>query len=123
MAAISGVDDRHAGLGRGDERRALLGVAHGDDVGVTADRTHGVGHALTLGSRRTGRLRKPQHLPAQFVHSRLKAQPRAGRGLEKQGRQFFAVAAFSVGSRMRDDVVGDIGQILDFRGRQIQNID
>jgi len=49
--AVAGVDDRLVrGLG-GDGRRADLGMAEHDHVGVAFERTDGVGQALALGNR------------------------------------------------------------------------
>ncbi len=90
----------------GHQRRALLGVAHGDDVGVAADGADGVGHALALGGGgAAGAEEKPSTLPAQLEHGALEAQAGAGGGLEEQGGQFFAVAGFAgIGGGMVDDV-------------------
>ena len=62
-------------------------------------------------------------MAAQFVHRRLETQARARGRLEKQRRQFLAVAFVRVDVRMRDDVLGDSDQRLDLIGRQILDVD
>ena len=123
VAAVAGVDHRHVRLHRGHQRRALLGVAHGDDVRVAGDDFHGVGNALALGGRGRGRLGKAQHLPAQFVHGRLKAEARARGGLEKQRRQLLAVAGLGVFLGVGDDVFRRGDEAGDLLRREFQNAD
>ena len=48
VAAVPGVDDGHQRVPAGHQGRALLGVAHGDDVRVAGHGAHGVRHALPL---------------------------------------------------------------------------
>ena len=78
VPAVAGIDDRHAGIQGGPERRALLRVAHGDDVGIVAHHAGGIGHRLPLAG--TGQLRpgKAQRLAAQPQHGRLEGKPGAG---------------------------------------------
>ena len=49
VAAITGVDHRNAGVAGGTQRCALLGVAHGNDIGIAGYHPDGVGYALALG--------------------------------------------------------------------------
>ena len=101
---------------------ALLGVAHGDDVAVTADGADGVGHALALGGGGAVGGGEAQHLSAQTQHGALEAETGAGGGLEEQGGQNFAVALVGIGGGMVDDVAGGVHQLHDLLRGQLQNV-
>ena len=49
VAAVAGIDDRYLTELGGGVGSTLLGMAHGDDVGVAADSVDGVAHGLALG--------------------------------------------------------------------------
>ena len=46
VAAVARVDNRNCRFHGRDQRRALFGMAHGDNVGIAADGEHGVRNAL-----------------------------------------------------------------------------
>ena len=122
VATVSGVDDGYQRVAGGHQRSTLLGVAHGDDIAVTADGADGVGHALTLGGGGAAGGGEAQHLPAQTQHGALEAETGAGGGLEEQGGQYFAVALVGIGGGMVDDVAGGAHQIHDLLRGQLQNV-
>ena len=123
VAAVACVDDGHERVHGGDQRRALLGMAHGDDVAVAAHGADRVRHALALGGGRAFRLREAEHLPAEGEHRALKAQTGAGGGLEEEGREDSAVALVRVFGGVVDDVAGGIHQLHDLLLGELQNID
>ena len=123
VTAVACVDDGHERVHGRHQRRALLGVAHGDDIAVTAHGAHGVRHALALGSGRAFRLREAEHLAAEGEHRALKAQTGAGGGLEEEGREDSAVALVRVFGGVVDDVAGGIHQLHDLLLGELQNVD
>ena len=123
VAAVAGVDDGHGGFHGRDHRRALLEVAHGDNVGVASHHADGVGHALALGRGAVGRIGKADDVAAQLVHGGFEAQARARGRLEEQRRQLLARALVGVIIGMGDDVVGGGEQLVDLRGREVENVD
>ena len=123
VAAVAGVDDRHGRLRGGGHRRALLRVAHRDDVGVAADRPHRVGHALALSRARAVCGGKAEHAAAQLEHRRLEAQPRAGTRFEEKSGELFARAGVREGRAVGDDAVRRVGQQLDFVIAQVGDVD
>ena len=64
VAAITGVDHRNAGVAGSTQRRALLGVAHGNDIGIAGYHPDGVGYALALGGAGHVLAGKAQHMAA-----------------------------------------------------------
>ena len=123
VATVSGVDDGYQRVAGGHQRSTLLGVAHGDDIAVTADGADGVGHALALGGGGAAGGGEAQHLPAQTQHGALEAETGASGGLEEQGGQYFAVALVGIGGGMVDDVAGGAHQLHDLLRGQLQNVD
>ena len=123
VTAVARVDDGDLRVHGGDQRRALLGVTHGDDVSIAADSAHRVGNALALGGGRAACGREAQHLAAKTEHRGLKAQARAGRGLKEERCEDLAVALVCVGVGVVDDVVGRGDHIVDLLGGQLQNVD
>ena len=124
VAAVAGVDDGHGGFHGRDHRRALLEVAHGDNVGVAADhaaRCQTRSHPWRRGA--VGRVGKADDVAAQLVHGGLEAQARARGRLEEQRRQLFARALVGIVIGMGDDVVGGGEQLVDLRGREVENVD
>ena len=97
VTAVTGIDHRHAGTLGGAQRRTLLGVAHGNDVGIVAYHAGGVGHRLALAG--AGKLRpcKAQRLTAQPQHGRLEGKAGAGAGLVEQGGQNAPIAEMRIG--------------------------
>ena len=72
VAAVTGVDDRHVGVARGQARSALARVAQDDDVCIPApDDTHGIGQGLALGGARARHLGRGQDSSAQAQHGGL----------------------------------------------------
>ena len=123
VAAVPSVDDGHGGLHRGHQGGALLGVAHGDNVGKAAHRPGGVRHALPFHGRGALGLVETQHLASKLIHGRLKAQTGAGRGLVKEGSQLFVPAFLSVGVGMLDDVFCLGNELVDLLHGQVRNVD
>ena len=110
VAAVTGIDHRHAGTLGGAQRRTLLGVAHGNDVGIVAYHAGGVGHRLALAC--AGKLRpcKAQRLTAQPQHGRLEGKAGAGAGLVEQGSQNAAIAQVGVRRGVSFHPVGKVEQ-------------
>ena len=84
VAAVARVDDRDLRVHGRDQRRALLGMAHGDDVAVAADDAHGVRDGLALGGGRALRRGDAEHLAAEREHRALKARKTALRGSSRR---------------------------------------
>ena len=61
VAAVARVDDRAGGVAACEERGALLGVPHGDDVHVGAYGADGVGKRFPLGGGAVRRVAKALH--------------------------------------------------------------
>ena len=122
VAAVAGVDDRDARILRGHQRRTLLEVTHGDDVGEAADHAHGVGHRLALRHRRGVGVGEADDLPAQFEHRRRETQPRAGRRLVEERGQFLAPARLAVLGAVGDNVLGQSYDLLGFGNREVCGI-
>ena len=78
VSAVACVDDRNLRAHRSDKRRALLRVAHGNDVCVAADRAHRIRYALALCCGRAVSGREAECLTAQAQHGRFKAQSCTG---------------------------------------------
>ena len=114
VAAVTGVDDRDAGITAGAQRGTLLGVAHGDDIGVAGHHTDGVGHTLALGSAGDRFTGEAQHMAAQVQHSGLKGEAGASGWLVEQGGKLFVLGDVLVGGRVGADAVGQTQQIHDF---------
>ena len=123
VAAVTGVDHRNAGVAGGTQRCALLGVAHGNDIGIAGNHPDGVSHALALGGAGHVLAGEAQYMAAQVQHSRLKGQAGAGGGLVEQGSQLFVVGNLLIGSRVGADTVGKIKQLCDLLLGEIQRID
>ena len=123
VAAVTGIDHGNGGIEGCHKGRALLGVAHGDDIRVAADDPCRVGYALPFCAGGAGCLGKAQHVSAQLIHGRLKAEPCAGRGFEKQRGQLPAPAFFAVGCGIGNNVICRVHQALDLLCGQVQNID
>ena len=123
VAAVPGVDEGHGQLAGGGHGRALLGVAHGNDVGVTGHGAHRVGNALPLGGGAGLGFGEAQHAAAQLQHGRLEAQAGAGAGLKEQGSQFLALHHVGVLGAVGDDVVRQIQNPVDLVNGQVGNVD
>ena len=108
VAAVPGVDHRDGGVHGGPQRRALLGVAHGDDVGVAAHHPGGVGHRLPLGGAGLFRPREAQGPAPQPQHGGFKGEAGPGAGLIEQGGQPPALGGVGVGGGVRPDPVGQV---------------
>ena len=106
VAAVSGVDDGNGGRLTCHVGRALLGVAHGDDVGVAADDFGGIRHAFALGGGGRAGLAEADDAAAQLQHRGLEAQAGAGGGFKEQGCQLLVGASVPVGFRVGNDVLG-----------------
>ena len=121
VAAVTGVDDGDAGRPGGNVGRALLGVAHGDDVGVAADHPGGVGHALALGGGGGTGFAEAQHRAAQLQHGGLEAQAGAGGRLKEQGGQLLVGASVPVVFGVGNDVLGGGDQLVQLVNAQFQD--
>ena len=98
-------------------------MAHGDDVRVAGHYAHGVGYGFALGCGGGLGLGEAQHVAAQLVHGRLKAQAGAGGGLEEQRGQLLAVAGLGVLLGVCDDVHRAVDELLNFLGGQLHDVD
>ena len=123
VTAVTGVDDRDTGLPGGHQGRTLLGVTHGDDVGVAAHGLDRVGDAFALGGGAVGGGGEADDVAAQLVHGRLKAQAGACRGLKEQGGQLFAVADLGILGGIGDDVLGGGDKLLNLSLGQVGDAD
>ena len=123
VTAVARVDDGNACIGRRHIGCALLGVTHGDNIGVAADNLGGIGNALALGCRRGGCLGKADDASAQLQHRRLKAETRASGRLKEQRCQLFAAASLAVLFGRCNNILGNRDQLLDLGGGQILYID
>ena len=122
VAAVACVDDRNFRLHGCNARCTLLGMAHGDYVGVAADGADGIRNALALCGRGAGCLREAENHAAELVHRSLKAEAGAGGRLIEQGRKLLAAALFGVLGRVCDYVVCLIDKLLYFGSRKVKNI-
>ena len=123
VAAVTGIDDGHFCHLCGGIGRALLGMAHGDDVGVGADDAHRVADGLAFRCGAAAGLGEAQHTAAQIQHGGFKGEPGAGGGLEEQRRQLFVAAHLLVFFRLSDDVLGYGDQVVDLLRGQICDVD
>ena len=123
VSAVACVDDRDAGVPAGPQRCALLGVAHGHDVGVAGDDADGVGHALALGCTGDGLAREAEDMSAEVQHRGLKRKTGAGGRLVEQGGQLFVGGHVLISSRVGADAVGQVQQRGDLLLTEIQRID
>ncbi len=123
MPAVAGIDDRHGGSLRRHDGRALLGMPHGDDVHIAADRADGIADAFALGGGAGGGLGKAQHAAPELQHGGLEAQAGAGARLEEQGRQLLVGADVFIGRVVRDDVIGHLDEVVDLLDAQIRDVD
>ena len=64
VTTVTGVDHRNAGVAGSTQRCALLGVAHGNDIGIAGHHPDGVGYALALGGAGHVLAGKAQHMAA-----------------------------------------------------------
>jgi len=122
VAAVPGVDDRDGHVLRRHPGRALLEVPHGDDVREAFHGLGRVGHALALGHGAAAGVGKADDLAAQLQHGGFKAQPRAGRGLVKEGGELFAAAFFRVGVGVCDDVFRGADERVNVLAAQVEDV-
>ena len=123
VAAVARVDDGHVRAVGGDAGRALLRVAHDGDVRIAGDGADGVRDALTLGDGAGVRLREADHLAAQAQHRRLKAKARAGARFVEQRCEQLAVAGMGKTRRVRDDLVRQVEDLLQFGGGHVHRFE
>ena len=98
-------------------------MAHGNDVGVAANRTNRIGDGFTLCSGAALGLGETQDAAAQVKHGGLKAEPCTGRGFKEQCCQFFMTADLLILFRTCNDVLRSSDQLVDFLYGQICDID
>ena len=122
VAAVTGVDDRHAGVLRCYARRTLFVVAHGDDIRIAGYHAYRIGNAFTLGSRAVLCTCKAQYLAAKAHHGRFKAQARAGAGLKEQRGQDLPPQALRIAAAVRQNIVGQVQHFLDLLHGEVGNI-
>ena len=123
VAAVPGIDDRDTGILRTDQRRPLLEMAHGDDVGEATNHPYRIGDRFALRHRRRSGVRKTDDAAAELQHGRSETQPRAGRRLVEERRKFFALAGFAVFGPVGDDVFRQGDDLPDLGDRQIRRVD
>ena len=122
VAAVTGVDDRDAGILRRHQRGTLLEVAHGDDVGEAADDAHRVGHGLALRYGGGIGVREADDGAPQLQHGRREAQTRTRRGFVEERRQLLSLAGFAVFGAVSDDVLGQRHNLFGFGDRQVGRV-
>ena len=122
VAAVPRVDHGYGGVHGGHPGRSLLRMAHGDNIRVAADGLHRVRHALPLRHGAGVRPGHGDHVSAQLVHGRLKAQAGPGAGLKEEGRQFFPPAGLRVIVRVSDDILRPVHQRVQLLQGKIRNI-
>ena len=123
VAAVPGVDDRDTGILRTDQRRPLLEMAHGDNVGEATNHPDRIGDRFALRHRRRSGIRKTDDAAAELQHGRSETQPRAGRRLVEERRKFFALAGFAVFTPIGNDVFRQGDDLPDLGDRQIRRVD
>ena len=123
VTAVTGIDDRDAGVAGSAERRTLFGMAHCHDISIAGDHTDGICNAFSFGSAADGLAREAQHMTAQVQHGRLKGKAGAGRRLIEQGGELFVSRNVLVSGRVGADAVGQIQQRGDLFLAEIQGID
>ena len=123
VSAVPGVDDGDLAELGGGEGGALLGVAHGDDVGVAADGVDGIPHGLPLGGGAGGGLREAQDASPQGQHGGLKGEAGPGGRLEKEGGQLLVGAGGLVFGGARDNVLRRGDQFVDFLHGEVGDVD
>ena len=107
----------------GQTRGALLGMAHGRNVGVALHGAQRVGDTLALGGGRGRGLGESDHLSAEAQHGRLEAQARARARLIKKSCQDLAFATLAVLRRIGDDLVTQIEDFAELLAREIVRVD
>ena len=122
MAAVTGIDDRDAGVAGSAERRTLFGMAHCHDISIAGDHTDGICNAFSLGSAADALAREAQYMAAQVQHGRLKGKAGAGRRLIEQSGKLFVSRNVLVSGRIGADAVGQIQQRGDLLLAEIQGI-
>ena len=122
MPAVPGVDNGDLAELGGGEGRALLRVAHGDDIRVAAHRVDGVPHGLPLGRGAGGGLGEAQHAAPQGQHSGLKGEPGPGGGLEEEGGQLLMGAGVLVLGGVCEDVLRRGNQLVDFLHGEVGDV-
>ena len=122
VAAVARIDDRNSGVLRSYERRALLEVAHGDNVRETADHTYGVRHGFAFRHGRRIGVRKADDAAPQLHHGGGETQAGAGRRLVKERRQLAPLARFAVFGAVGDDIFGQRHDLFGFGHRQVGRV-
>ena len=119
---VARVDDGDAGFCRGDERRALDGMPYGDDIRIVAHDADGIPHAFALGGGGGRSLREADDASAQLQHRRLEREAGARGRLEKERRQLFSLSGFRIVLPVRGDVFRESDEFVDFRYREIGDV-
>ena len=109
---VAGVDDGHLADEGPRQRRAFLGVAHGDDVAVAGDGVDRVGHGFSLGGGGGVRAGKAQNAAPQGKHGAFEGKTGPGGGLEEQGGQDPAPLALTVILRPAAHVLRQAQQLI-----------
>ena len=122
VAAVARVDDGHRRVHGRYHGRALLGVAHGDDVGVAADDADSVRHALALSRGGAASLGEAEHAAAELEHRGLEAEPRPRGGLEEERRELFILASLAVVLRVGDYLVRLVEQSGYLLGAEVEYV-
>ena len=123
VAAVTGIDDRDAGVAGSAERRTLFGMAHCHDIGIAGDHTDGICNAFSLGSAADGLAREAEDMSAEVQHRGLKRKTGTGGRLVEQSSQLFVGGHVLIGSRVGADAVGQVQQRGDLLLAEIQGID
>ena len=120
-AAVAGVDDGAWRILRGHPRRAIMGMAHDDQVRIAADHAYRICQAFALGGGTRMHVRRADDGAAEAKHRGFEAESRAGRGLIEKRRHDEAVGdrqALGVFKRGRE-AIGEREDALDFGKSEI----
>ncbi len=123
VTAVAGVDDGHERVHGRHQRRALLGMAHGDDVAVAAHSAHVSATLSPLAADELFASEKPSTLPPRESIALSKLRRVRVEGSKKRVARILPshLCAYSAG--MVDDVAGGIHQLHDLLLGELQNVD
>ena len=122
VSAVARVDHGNARALRCHIGCTLLGMAHRDNIGITADDLRGIRHTLTLRCRAARCLGKSEHVTAKLHHRGLKAQSRTGRWLKEERGELLALASLRIFFRIGNNIICSRDQGVDLLDREIENI-
>ena len=123
VAAVAGVDYRHAGDFAGSEGSSLDRVAHRDDVGEASHHAYGVLHGLSLAHGRVLGVGESEHGSAEFEHGGSEAESGAGAGLIEQRGELAVRHPVLILLPVGDDVFGEGDYLVGLLLGQVCGVD